>query len=130
MPLYLFTNQDETETVDVFFHMNDEKRFFGPDGKEWRRVFTVPGAAIDSSSKIDPYSKRDFVNKTANKKGSVGNLLDEAKSLSLQRAEKEGRDPIKEKFLEKYKQDTGKEYRSLDKNQTIKSGGITVDFSK
>lgn len=126
MPIYSFINDETKQTIDIFFHMNDEKKFIDPEGKQWRRIFAVPNAAIDC--KIDPYSKTEFVEKTRNKKGSVGDLMDESARLSKIRAEKNGRDPIKEGFLKKYKKDTGKDYKSLDKNKTIEGKGFKVDF--
>jgi len=129
MALYDFEHIRTGEIQTVFFRMNDEKIYCGPNNDqkgEWRRIFTVPNAAIDC--KIDPYSKTEFVEKTRNKKGSVGDLMDESARLSKIRAEKNGQDPIKEGFLKKYKKDTGKDYKSLDKNKTIEGKGFKVDF--
>lgn len=127
MPLYSFLNpENESECVDVFFHMNDEKKFVGPDGKEWRRVYTVPTASIDS--KIDPFSSRDFVEKTGKKKGNLGNLMDAAKEASLVRAQKAGKDPVKEKWLANYKATNKVDYFDSSKDKVIKKNGVTIDF--
>lgn len=126
MPLYSFTNETETEYVDVFFHMNDEKKFVGPDGKEWRRVYTVPTASIDT--KIDPFSSRDFVEKTGKKKDSYGSLLDRSKEASLARLQKEGRDVVKEKWLSDYKATNKVDYFDSSKDKVIKKNGVTIDF--
>lgn len=126
MPLYSFTNETETEYVDVFFHMNDEKKFVGPDGKQWRRVYTVPTASIDS--KIDPFSSKDFVEKTGRKKGSLGDLMDQAKEASLVRAQKAGKDPVKEKWLANYKATNKVDYFDSSKDKVIKKNGVTIDF--
>jgi len=126
VPLYCFTNSDESEYVDVFFHMNDNKVYMGPDGKEWRRVYTSPNASIDS--KIDPFSSRDFVEKTGKKKGNFGNLLDAAKEASIQRAEKEGRDVVKEKWLKNYETTNGVKHFDSSKDKVVKKNGVTIDF--
>lgn len=126
MPQYTFTNEDETEYVDVFFHMNDTKIHIGPDGKEWRRVYTVPTASIDS--KIDPFSKRDFVEKTGRKKGTMGDLMDRAKDAHLARVQKEGRDVVKEKFLTDYKKKNNVDFFDSSKDKVVKKNGVTIDF--
>ncbi len=126
MPLYCFTNSDESEYVDVFFHMNDNKVYVGPDGKEWRRVYTSPNASIDS--KIDPFSSRDFVEKTGRKKGNLGNLMDAAKDASLARAQKVGKDPVREKWLSDYKATNKVDYFDSSKDKVVKKNGVTIDF--
>lgn len=127
MPLYSFQNpQDESEYVDVFFHMNDKKFYVGPDGKEWRRVYTSPNASIDS--KIDPFSSRDFVEKTGRKKDTYGSLLDRAKEASIKRTEKEGRDVVKEKWLKNYETTNGVKHFDSSKDKVIKKNGVTIDF--
>jgi hypothetical protein len=126
MPLYIFTNETETEYVDVFFHMNDEKKFVGPDKKEWRRVYTVPTASVDN--RIDPFSKQDFVEKTGRKKGTYGNLLDAAKEASILRTEKAGKDFVKEKWLGDYKKTNNVDYFDSSKDKVIKKNGVTIDF--
>jgi hypothetical protein len=126
VPLYCFTNSDESEYVDVFFHMNDNKVYVGPDGKEWRRVYTSPNASIDS--KIDPFSSRDFVEKTGRKKGNLGNLMDAAKDASLARAQKVGKDPVREKWLSDYKATNKVDYFDSSKDKVVKKNGVTIDF--
>lgn len=126
MPLYQFTNETETEYIDVFFHMNDEKKFVGPDGKQWRRVYTSPNASIDC--RIDPFSSRDFVEKTGKKKDSYGSLLDRSKEASIARTNKEGRDVVKEKWLSDYKKTNKVDYFDSSKDKVIKKNGVTIDF--
>ena len=126
MPLYCFTNSDESEYVDVFFHMNDKKFYVGPDGKEWRRVYTSPNASIDC--KIDPFSSRDFVEKTGRKRDNYGSLLDRAKEASIQRTEKEGRDVVKEKWLKNYETTNGVKHFDSSKDKVVKKNGVTIDF--
>ena len=126
MPQYTFTNHDESEYLDVFFHMNDKKVFIGPDGKEWRRVYTSPNASIDS--KIDPFSSRDFVEKTGRKKDNYGSLLDRAKEASIARTQKEGFDPVKKKWLDTYEKTNNTKFFDSSKDKVIKKNGVTIDF--
>lgn len=128
MPLYQFINDETEETVDVFFHMNDEKRYFDESGKEWRRVYTSPMASIDT--KIDPFSSQQFVEKTGNKKGSIGDLQDRAAELSKIRAEKAGKDPVKEKFLANYKKSTGKNFLDTNSPKVVEKNGFKVRIEK
>ena len=112
----------------MFFHMNDTKVYNGKDGTEvgkWRRVYTSPNASIDT--KIDPFSRKQFVDKTGNKKGTLGDLWDRSAELSKERTEIAGHDEVKEKFLKDYKKDTGKEHFST-LGKTIEHNGFKVSF--
>jgi hypothetical protein len=102
MPLYVFQHpEDENLTKDIFFNMNDDKKFVDEEGTEWKRVFL--GSQLSCEASIDPWDNADFVNKTANKKGSYGDLLDKSAELSAQRAEQNGGiDPVKQKYYKNY----------------------------
>ena len=114
--------------------MTETKDYRGPDGKAapgvWKRVYVNPQASFDT--KIDPYSAKDFVKVTANKKGgTVGELWDRAADLSASRADKDGKDPIKAKYYEKFsKKRRGKmhpQQRREEANEKLKKVGITVN---
>ena len=113
MPLYSFFSESKNEYRDVFFHMNDEKNYCGEDGTEageWRRIYTVPTASIDT--RIDPNNRNEFIRRT-DKYKSVGDLLDKSKELSEQRKAKDGRDSVQEKFFANYEKITnGKKHPS------------------
>lgn len=99
MPLYLFKNPITGKVKEVVQKMKDEHVYF-ENGVFWERIFTVPQSSIDT--KIDPFSESDFKNKTANKGGTLGDLMDRSKELSEKRASTEGRDPVQQKFFENY----------------------------
>jgi hypothetical protein len=100
MPMYIFENPDTGEQKEVFFHMNDEKKYFDDEKKEWKRVFMT--SQINSHN-IDPWDNNSFVNETQNMKGNMGDLLDASKEMSEKRsASNGGVDPIKEKYFKKY----------------------------
>lgn len=131
MPLYTFFHEPTQTYEDVFFHMNDEKIFNGHDGTqvgEWRRIYLPGYASVDTTAKIDPFSAKDFVNKT-NKPDTYGSLLDKSKELSLKRREKDGVDIVQEKFLANYKKDTGKTHFG-ELGKTVEKNGFKVSFEK
>jgi len=109
MPYYLFENTDTGEVHEIWFHMNDEKIYNGENNDQvgkWKRLWTVPNAAI--SSIVDPYNTKSFVAATTNKKGqTVGEMWERSAELSKVRADKEGIDPVKQKFYEDYQKSTG-----------------------
>ena len=85
MPIYLYQNQITIEIREVIQGMNEEHIYHGENGKEnWDRIFTIPTASIDT--KQDPFSTNQFLDRTRNKKGTYGNMLDYSADLSQQRA--------------------------------------------
>ena len=125
MPLYTYRHPTTGQTKDVFQGMNDEHSY-SEDGVEWMRVFTKPYAAIDTE--IDPFSSKSFIDKTANKKGTLGDMWERSAELSETREKKAGVDPVKQNFYADYKKKTGKEYLDL-RPKKIETQGMTVDFS-
>lgn len=101
MPEYLFINPDDPdEIVSVNQSMNEEHKYES-NGKEWERCFTVPKASIDS--KINPESRSEFVEKTRNKKGTLGDLWDASKEMSERRKDiYGGDDPVAKKHYSDY----------------------------
>lgn len=128
MPLYIFYNTETEEYREVLQSMNDKHEYFGESGDEfcWRRVFTVPQASIDS--KIDPFSTKDFVSKTGNKKGTYGDLLDKSAELSRKRSEMAGgSDPVKEQYFKKYSE-ARRGAKHPDQMKSLETKNIKVDF--
>ena len=101
MPIYIYKHPEEEKYTEQFQGMNDKHVYFDPDGLEWKRVFTIPYASIDSQ--IDPYSSKEFIQKTENKKGTLGDMMYYSKEMSQSRAEKNGGiDPVKENYYKDY----------------------------
>ena len=96
MPEYLYKDPETGEEVSIYQGIN-EKHKYSADGKEFERVFTVPNASIDTN--IDPMSEKDFVEKTRNKKGTLGEMWDASKEASEKRDKITGKDPTKEKYF-------------------------------
>lgn len=99
MPIYLFENPKTGEIREVFQRVNDSHTF-SCDGVCWQRIFTVPYAAIDTQ--YNEFDAKDFLEKTKNKKGTVGNLIDASKEASKNREKISGEDPLKREYFKKW----------------------------
>ena len=128
MPLYVFQHpEDENLTKDIFFSMNDEKKYTDEEGVEWKRVFLSSQLSCEAS--IDPWSNVDFVNKTANKKGSYGDLMDQSAELSAQRAKENGGiDPVKQKYYKDYSNKRGGAVHNDLKPKTFEDKNIKIEL--
>lgn len=103
MPLYLYQNEKTKEIREIFQSMNEVHEYNGEKGNEknWKRIFTVPQASVDT--KQDPFSTNDFLDRTKSKKGTYGNMLDYSRELSEKRSSiVGGKDPIKENYYKNY----------------------------
>jgi hypothetical protein len=100
MPLYTFEHPKTKKTIDLVQSMNAPHEYTDEKGVKWNRVFSKPNASVDTS--IDPFSAKDFINKT-NKKGmTVGDMWDISAGLSDKREKKAGKDAVKEKAIKDY----------------------------
>ena len=101
MPLYIFQHPKTKETKEVLQSMKHDHTYVDEKGVEWNRVWVNPHASIDTQ--IDPWSSKDFVAKTENKGGTVGDLWDKSKELTRKRAQENGGvDPVKVKSDKDY----------------------------
>lgn len=139
MPLYTFENKKTGKRKDVFFNMNDKKEYAGPKGDQpgmWERVFMTPSISTDVVDKIDPYSATDFVQRTAKKGMTIGDMADLSKELSERRVDKEGKDVVRDKTEAEYVANRkglkgNNPFASRRKAQEeLGKMGISVDFSK
>lgn len=130
MPIYIYFNTATEEYREVFQKMSDVHEYFGESGDEdsWKRVFTIPQASFDS--KIDPFSTKQFVDKTGAKKGTYGDLLDKSAELSQKRADLAGgSDPIKEKYFKEYSEKR-RGAKHPDQMKSFENNVIKVDYKK
>lgn len=117
MPVYIFQNEMTGEVKEVVQSIHD-KHEYSEGGVQWKRVFTPP--QVGNTIKIDPYNPRDFVEKTGSQKGTMGDLWDRSKELSEKRKDKEGVDPVQQKYFDNYaKQRKGKRHH-LDPKRSSK----------
>ena len=100
MPLYLFEHPETGETIEVVQKMSDPHEYTDKNGVKWARVWQTPNAMIDSD--IDPFNQRQWNEKTAKGKGTVGDLWDRSAELSEKRKKVLGHDPIKDKHFKDY----------------------------
>lgn len=127
MPMYSFENPETLEVIDVFFHMNDDKKYIDSAGLEWKRLLLSP--QLNTEASIDPWSNEDFVNKTSNTKGTMGDLLDRSAEMSAKRAEgNNGVDPVKQKFFKDYSKDRKGAKHPDEKKQTYESKNVKIEF--
>lgn len=125
MPIYIYHNEETGETKEIVQSMKEDHVYF-EDGIQWKRVFTVPTASIDT--KIDPFSQKQFVEKTGNKKGTMGNIMDLSAELSKKREQSNGKeDPVKRKHFSDYEKKVGKKHVA-DKPKTIETSKFKIDF--
>jgi hypothetical protein len=125
MPIYVYKHPTEERYEEVVQGMSDDHTF-SEEGVEWQRVFLSPNAAI--SSTLDPFSRNSFVEKTANMKGTVGDMMDYSAELSEKRAERlGGEDPVKRKCFNEYEKLVGKKHVE-DKPKSIETKDVKIDF--
>ena len=129
MPNYIFKHPEREEYEEVFFHMNDEpKKYIDENGLEWNREWSSP--QLNTVGKIDPWNNEDFVNKTASKKGTYGDLIDASAELSQKRAEENGGlDPVKEKYYKDYSNKRGgAKHQQEIKEKGYESKNVKVEY--
>jgi hypothetical protein len=116
MPIYLFQDPRTEKIVEVIQGMNEKHVFFDEDGVEYNRIYTIPSSSIDS--KIDPFSSKDFADKTRNKKGTVGDLLNMSKELSEKRGGDKS-DPVLKNYFSSYEKEKGVRHSSQVKKEKL-----------
>lgn len=125
--MYVFEHPKTGEQIELFFSMNDDKKYTDKKGVEWKRVFM--GSQLSTVGKVDPWNNADFVNKTAQKKGTVGNMMDLSKELSEQRAKDNGGvDPVKEKYYKDYSKARGGAKHMDQMKKSFENKNIKIDF--
>lgn len=109
MPIYLYKNPVTGKVKEIVQRMNDD-HVYEENGVQFERLFTNPSARINES--IDTAQK--FVEKTANMRGTLGEIWDYSQELSDKRArEHGGEDPMRKKAEESYsKKRRGMKYKS------------------
>ena len=103
MPLYLYENKETGEVVEVLQGMKEFHEYNGIDNREkglWRRVYANP--ILSSDTKVDVFDQKSFVNSTVGKNDTYGDLFERSAEASAKRAERYGKDPIKEKKFAEY----------------------------
>ena len=129
MAAYLYKNPETGETIEIIQTMNEKHIYVDKDGLEWKRVWTVPNASVDSISNLNPFDLKSYVEKTGKSKGTVGDLWSISKEASERRAEKLGHeDPVKRKFFDNYEKEK-KVKHFADRPSKIETKNAVIDFT-
>lgn len=128
MPEYDFLHPETKQVITVIQNMNED-HVLEVNGVKCERIFSIPNAAIDTN--INPFSQKEFVEKS-DKKGTLGDLIDRSKELSIKREEKIGApDPVKEKYYQSYaeKRNGAQHPDIISRNAVakLKKMGVTVE---
>lgn len=129
MPIYTYKRESTNQYIDVIQGMNETHEYRGKNGDEndWKRIFYSPNASIDTN--IDPFSSKDFNNRTASKKGTVGDMLDYSKEMSQKRADLAGgKDPVKEKYFENYSKGR-RGAKHPEQMKSFESKSVKIDYT-
>lgn len=95
MPVYVFEHPKTGEKKELYQKHSDEHVFTDSKGVKWNRIFCIPYTKIDPG--INPFSEKDFAEKTKNKNYTIGDMWDLSGELSRKRESLTGRDEVKEK---------------------------------
>lgn len=127
MPLYTFSNPNTGELIDIFFSMNDEKKYIDDNGLEWTREYHSP--ELNATGKTNPWDSKQFVEKTGKTPGTMGDLLDRSAELSKERAsQNNGVDPLKEKYYKQYSQERNGAIHPDKNKKTFENKHIKIDL--
>ena len=129
MPEYLYQHPETKEVISIMQGMSDTHEFIDEEGEQGKRLLTTQNLSMDSAA-VDPFSAGQFLEKTANMKGTYGDMVDYSKELSQQRAElRGGEDPIKRKMLNEYKAERGIDHVSdRPKSTSYETSKYRVDY--
>jgi hypothetical protein len=97
--IYTYQHPETGEIKDVSQPVNAE-HVYSENGVKWNRVFNIPYTA--SNTKVNPFSKSEFVNHFDGKKVTVGDISEASAEMSATREQKLGQDPVKTKFFDDY----------------------------
>jgi hypothetical protein len=131
--IYSFLNTKTGEVRDIVMKMKDYQHYKGENGDEdcWERIYDLPQISMGhtSTKSVDPWDQNSFVNRTADMKGTYGDMENHARELSEKRAAQSatGEDPLKRKYFDNYEKKTGKKHLA-DKPKTIETKNVKIDF--
>ena len=125
-PLYYYENPKTGEIKEILQSMSEE-HIYSEDGLKFNRVWVNPQLNV-KGNKIDPFSSKDFVEKTARMKGTYGDMLDYSKEQSEARAAKNGGvDPVQRKFFDNYEKENGVKH-TADKKKKFENSLLKVEL--
>jgi len=122
MPIYQYKNPDTGEIVEVVQKMKDKHEYVDEDGVIYERVWSIPNANTDTQ--IDAFSEKDFVEKTRNKKATMGEFWDMSREMKEKREQKSGApDKIQKAYMKEWSDKRkGKKHPSTGSKDIIVGG--------
>jgi len=115
MPTYIYQHPQTQEVLEIVQRISDPHEYIDNQGVQWNRVFTVPHTNIPSMTRVEAGSEEDFIRKTRDSGGTLGDLFDLSQELSDKRKNErgDGKDPVQQKFYKDYsKTRNGLKHRS------------------
>jgi hypothetical protein len=129
MPLYSFQNVKTGEVKDFFFSMNSVPcigEIKEIEEQKWKRLVPERVHGIVKGSD-NPMSPQQFVEKTKNQKGSIGDLLDQSQELSEKRKKTyDGVDPIQNKYFDKWTERRGGKKRHPSDDRPLPKSKLKI----
>lgn len=130
MPVHSFTHEATGETIDVYVAASaptSEHQQQIRDGKTYRRVYSAPLAATDMG--LGDCTQQDFRRKTGDSKRGlkVGDAWEISAEMSERRAQKEGRDPVREAFYQRHEQQNGKKHPDVVRREKLERANARLD---
>jgi hypothetical protein len=122
MPIYSFENQITKEIEDIFYKMSEAPSIgsiININGEKFKRIALKPNASIDSVEGC-PFDKKSFLKATSKNGDTMGHMIDLSKEYSERRKDKDGIDPIAEKYNAKRERDTGLANMGKKKDEAVK----------
>jgi hypothetical protein len=98
--IYLFEHPETREVKEVFQRITEDHFYVDESGVKWKRVYTPTNFSVDG--RVNAFSSKEFVEKTAKEGMSVGDMWDLSRELSDKREKSAGKDPVKERYVEDY----------------------------
>jgi hypothetical protein len=100
----LFEFEDKNGKIVELYYSSESAPKIGEvitvDNKKLTRIPSFLRAQVDSISKINIDDPKDFIKRTANHKGNIGELFDLSEQLSAERENRDGTDKIGTKYQE------------------------------
>lgn len=130
MPVLDFHNEQNGRTISVMVKLSADIEAFHTqieDGVTYKRIYAAPAAAVNVAHKDG--TKEDFGRITDGKKMTVGQMQDLSKELSVERAAKNGNDPVKEQFYRDYEKRIGDKHQDEKKRiarEALAKRGIRI----
>lgn len=122
MPIHDFI-ADDGETISVYVPASaptSEHSRQTRDGKVYKRVYSVPLAATNMATRLGDATQADFSRATTGKRGmKLGDMWEISAEAADRRKERQGHDPIKEKWYDDYEKKMGEKHADIVRRERL-----------